>query len=791
MRPKLRNKNIIAALFLLFLTVVACTDNRDAASEEPDVDGRIITLTLFSGSMQGSGVSTRSSGKAMELVMGQDKIQKEDATTRVMPADEGRIADFNLFLFSGSADLPSDAKLTKREYISGKTEAEVAVGNADFLYVCANVGDITEKFKVGSTYQSLLDATQVISGGQSTFETSLPMSGVVTSLVNTNVKVPLTRMVAQITFNCNLGALPPGDTFVITGAMLYNVPKSISYGIPAITQGSTDEDYEIYEGTGTVLGNTTTYTWYMPENKKKSDKTISDWQERFLDNAPAYGTYIKVTGDYTTGGEENEVSYIIYLGNGTDVNNYEVLRNHRYTVTSTIKGMNREDKRVIVVESSNLSAKGFANCYLAAKDNKVYKFNGTVKGNGNATDYAKAQYGSVSMLPASVNIDKADIAGAFMVWETAKGIIQEISWDADFGYVRFKTGTVTGNALVAVHDSSEKILWSWHIWRTNGVDLKALNSTYAKTIYTNTARSFCTPVANPGGTAGYRSLVVMDRNLGSAFVNAFPTYAECSETNCLHYQYGRKDPFPSGKKSSAASGNNGIEPTLYTYRSLPTDSKTGRIIQENVPSNNAATMIANTIMYPEKFYIYGRNANEVGYNWISTNADVGSNDWKISNCLWGDNNLTAYQVDTDPWDGDKTIYDPCPAGWRVAPADIWTGIAKTDVSAFDNLTSSSTYLGSTNNFTSNIGYTFSTKENGTGTSSVDFYIPASGYRRSHDGLLWELNAASFTWYSSVMSTGSVNGGAPSFVASKIKVTNGSYRLHALPVRCVQESSVPK
>lgn len=778
MRPKLRNKNIIAALFLLFLTVAACTDNRDAASEEPNVDGRIITLTLFSGSMQGSGVSTRSSGKAMELVMGQDKIQKEDATTRVMPADEGRIADFNLFLFSGSADLPSDAKLTKREYISGKTEAEVAVGNADFLYVCANVGDITEKFKVGSTYQSLLDATQVISGGQSTFETSLPMSGVVTSLVNTNVKVPLTRMVAQITFNCNLGALPPGDTFVITGAMLYNVPKSISYGIPAITQGSTDEDYEIYEGAGTVSGNTTTYTWYMPENKKKSDKTISDWQERFLDNAPAYGTYIKVTGDYTTGGEENEVSYIIYLGNGTDVNNYEVLRNHRYTVTSTIKGINIEDKRVTVFEGLNLSVDGSANCYLAAQDNAMYKFDGTVKGNGNSTDYAKAQYGSVSMLPASVNIDKADIAGAFVVWETAKGIIQEIKWNKASGNVQFKTGTVTGNALVAVHDSSEKILWSWHIWRTNGVDLKALNSTYAKTIYTNTARSFCTPVANPGGTAGYRSLVVMDRNIGSAFINEFPTYAECSGTNCLHYQFGRKDPFPAG------TGNN-IEPVLYTYRSLPENNKTGSITAEITFSDVGAIMIANSIQYPDKLYICDKS-----YNWVTNNSDPNSDGSKISNCLWGDNNKTTNVTDGEPWDGDKTIYDPCPAGWRVTPADTWTGIAGSGVSSLKGLTQSQCYLGNGHDFSSKGGFIFYTKENGTGTKSADLYFPANGARDPANGKIYNCGIYGYCWYSSGMAN-SLTAGNFNFHSSNIYVAGGNGRTFAVGVRCVQESSVPK
>ena len=38
--------------------------------------------------------------------------------------------------------------------------------------------------------------------------------------------------------------------------------------------------------------------------------------------------------------------------------------------------------------------------------------------------------------------------------------------------------------------------------------------------------------------------------------------------------------------------------------------------------------------------------------------------------------MAENRPDPVPWDSYKTIYDPCPLGWRVAPADTWTEMLK-------------------------------------------------------------------------------------------------------------------
>lgn len=749
---KYTNREIITCLFLWLLTVSACTYEKDSIVS--DKGEKKICLTLSSDFIQGNGVSTRSASKAMELIMG----EREEIATRALSNVESEIQDFSLLLFSGTPDSPSEAKLLRAEYVTGTNEVGIVVGNADFVYVCANVGDITGNFTVNtSTYQNILNTGYTLSSGQSALETSLPMEGMATNFQSTVVKVTLTRMVAKITFNCNLGSLPVGDTFVIKSATLCNVPKSVSYGMPDVTPGDTPESYDEYVGAGTVSGNTTTYTWYMPENKKKSDKTISVWQERFLDNAPAYGTYIKLVGDYTTGGEVCKATYIIYLGNGSDVNNYEVLRNHRYMITSTIKGINIEDKRVTVVTDIDLSADGLANCYLASKDNRRYCFNATIRGNGQREDYAAQQYPGLSLLPSPVPgvSDPLDISSgtsAKLIWETVTGVIKEVKLED--GYVKFSTGTAKGNALIGVYAADgTTVLWSWHIWRTNGVDLADLETTYSMPIKTYLKRV----------------LRAMDRNLGSAFNGTTPTFDDCDGVNALYYQFGRKDPFPAPNAYSQTTG-------LYKTH------------VEKTAISGALASIDRTIKEPWMFVIHPIYTN----SWIDISFNTNSN--RVSDCLWGDNNTTTDKPDPTPWgtageNGKKTIYDPCPSGWRVSPLDTWWGIlTETALNSFVPVYSTNrlSLVDKVGSF--NKGWTMNVVT-GDNTKRTIFF-PAIGiwnYASSttlilhgENAVLWETSPVYNTPHASY------------FDSTATSVVQGRFsRSYGIAVRCVQESSVPK
>ncbi|MCD8093282.1 MAG: hypothetical protein LUF01_10790 [Bacteroides sp.] len=358
-------------------------------------------------------------------------------------------------------------------------------------------------------------------------------------------------------------------------------------------------------------------------------------------------------------------------------------RNHHYKVTSTIKGINFIDKRV--TEYTNLSADGLANCYLASKDNHKYCFNGTVRGNGNTEDYAYQQYGgnlyekatypNISMMPSrvgnatdAVTIPIEDVAKAGLVWETNKGIIADVSWDPATGCVKFETGFAHGNALLAIYDGNNKILWSWHIWRTDGVDLTELNRNHVIKFKTNTTYSWYSGAE--GAYPGYgceRDLVMMECNIGAHLDSkgSATTYAGNTNEYNIAFQFGRKDPMPTNNVSNGTFGTVNVGSTA-----------TGVI-----------DILDYIILNPNKFII---GAESTGYNWMN-GATLSSETWCASNCLWGDNNSYGRTIenaidnlDPVPWgvkplkpeetNGGKTIYDPSPAGWRVAPADTWSAI---------------------------------------------------------------------------------------------------------------------
>lgn len=746
-----RSISYILVLALSLFLFLSCSDGQEGTSNtKPEVQGKTIALTFSSQPLWESEVVTRSTGKGMDILMGEES----DALTRGTPAEE-KIDNVCIFQFEGSKE-SSNAVLRAKFYLKNLTNntqfiTPVLTSTSCFLYVCANVGDLTSNYTVGSsTFQKLMDASLIVSG-QYGSNSPLPMSGCADIGDNDAVSIALFRMLAKVTFTCDLSQLPSGDVFDITSATLRNVSKSVTYYPPVGNVAVPIIDVSSLAGTPLVSGSTTTYTWYMPENLRGAGKnTLSsgEWTKRIEKNAPNYATYIELMGDYTASGSTETFTYVIYLGNG-DINNYDVQRNYSYQITARIKGKNiTSDLRVS--DYTNLSADGLSNCYLASKDNYKYCFNGTVRGNGNTDDYAALQYPNqgISLMPAkvvdaapdAVTIPADQIRDAVLMWETAAGIINEVKWDAVAGRVKFKTGKVIGNALIAVYNASGRILWSWHIWRTDGVGLKELDESYKVKMQ----------------TYNKRTIYVMDRCIGVNFSSIPPSYADCVGVNGLYYQFGRKDPFV---KTYAASG-------IGIYHAF------------NKADSPGSTSLENSIENPHLFYCNGT----FPANWISTAITLNSKDWMVSNCLWGDNSNDNGIIDQNPWDGRKTIYDPSPAGWRVVPADTWTGVLTN--------TYHPTQLKLDDNYIENINKTSTTYLNGwtviPNIASKPIYLPASGHYSNTDGTQNDLTLSGYNWTSSSGGPDSLNGVELAYSNGLIYIAFRSRRALGFPVRCAKE-----
>lgn len=155
------------------------------------------------------------------------------------------------------------------------------------------------------------------------------------------------------------------------------------------------------------------------------------------------------------------------------------------------------------VRFEGLSQNGTANCYLVNRAG-TYRFYAGVKGN--------------SFEPMD-----GEPVKAVVLWESygtstspsIGSIVQNVKFKD--GYVEFSTTfSHEGNAVIAVQDEENNILWSWHIWATKF---------YPESDY-------CVFESHP-------ELHIMGRNLG-ALSSAANDILSCG----LYYQWGRKDPFP-------------------------------------------------------------------------------------------------------------------------------------------------------------------------------------------------------------------------------------------------------
>lgn len=274
-----------------------------------------------------------------------------------------------------------------------------------------------------------------------------------------------------------------------------------------------------------------------------------------------------------------------------------------------------------------------ANCYVAGLAGQTYRFPASVMGNG-ATTPAKPGYAGAGSADGIVPVPLASVS-AGLLWQTAPNLLLDVKLRGTEVY--FTTnGTVgetlsEGNAVIAVFDAAGNILWSWHIWVT-AADLDAAVETYVL----------------PGGFAAAGKTVMMDRNLGALK----PGLWEMNGTNLslgLLYQWGRKDPFPNiDDTDMGGTGALAITRLRKTY-----DAAGNVLTADNTSTDFSASSwryINGKALSSEQIASYPMNFTCANSDWIDTPQDD----------LWG-NPYSDEIGDT----GRKSIYDPCPPGYRV------------------------------------------------------------------------------------------------------------------------------
>ncbi len=395
-----------------------------------------------------------------------------------------------------------------------------------------------------------------------------------------------------------------------------------------------------------------------------------------------------------------------------------------------------------------------ANCYLVGAPGtyKLPLIYGNAKKNGSPN--TKAYEGGAFVKHDGKEISKPEIDGAanaILMWQDAPGLVTDVEISGS-DYLVFTVPQKTimeGNAVLAVRNSSNTILWSWHIWVTNYTlgDYKTVQyktgSISGSSKMMNVNLGWCSPGSLQYG-AGPREVKVRVRESGGEFrpTEGGVTYKQNvggrieSIGNSTYYQFGRKDPMlPSG-----GSGNvNKVQYGDLQWK-LATGQKT----------------LALAIQNPNIMYIYEGD-------WCST----------THNNLWSATNSSDKTIHIA--NNVKTVYDPSPVGYIVPPTSYFSGFTTTG--------SVSSSLGQFNvkgSFKN--GYDFYCGLNKTGSSTIHF--PTIGCRLSSTGLLDQFKVNGHIWSVSPFNT--ANGYRLSYSEGNVNPSNNGNRAFGRPVRSVKE-----
>ena len=312
----------------------------------------------------------------------------------------------------------------------------------------------------------------------------------------------------------------------------------------------------------------------------------------------------------------------------------------------------------------------------------------------------------------------------------------------DESYVNFVLdGAEGGNALIAAYDADGNIVWSWHIWYPE----EAVSSV-------RVADSFD----------------VMNMNLGALSMGTLPL--ENADCYGLLYQWGRKDPFP------ASATLTGDETTV----GAPLYDASGNSV--TIEYSSWSNLDDNTLGYA----IAHPACVLSNYAHFST-----SRDWlaESNDALWGNPHGRDLEDGEHVNLGEKSIYDPCPAGWRVPPADVFRSFTETGQVSwipdeFNVVDLNADGVITADDFS--YGWTFIANE------SESLFFPAAGrYDGSYAMLMGSVSGLWGSYWSN--SPGSEDygytgmGSSPlSFQATMISPMASASRADAYSVRCVRE-----
>ena len=275
----------------------------------------------------------------------------------------------------------------------------------------------------------------------------------------------------------------------------------------------------------------------------------------------------------------------------------------------------------------NLSEVETANCYIVASANYDYCFNAEVKGNG--ANGLPGVEGFLDQYGADYHILSPKKAKIIWIDDAVKNDI-ELNENVIEGKVLFR---LKGNSLNPDD----------HLLQNEG---NALIGVYSDEGMTDLLWTWHIWITDRPHEQGYKNgFSVMDRDLGAVEYDP-DQLTKLIDFVGLMYQWGRPTPFPFGRNAKVKDQNGNFTEVSFTSGMSAASAE--------------KSDLANRISNPTVFYT---NTIQAGEN----------NKYKPN--LWG------WKSEVDEY--AKTIYDPCPQGYRLPSYKLWRDLMYHDANVVE------------------------------------------------------------------------------------------------------------
>lgn len=610
-----------------------------------------------------------------------------------------------------------------------------------------------------------------------------------------DARLLLRRLATRLTVNWEIDAALKNAGYALKEVKLCQVPAAFRLlASPVETQWGMTYPSEVVEfidyyrltnASELAAGKKTVW---IPANVRGTSAKATSPYYRTKENAPTAASYVELVVDNAV--KKERLYYRAYLGGqeSTDFNLYE---NKDYTWKLSVKSTAYQtDKRIQLLDQSPVQSTNLvetSNCFMMKPGTNIcfnpYKHEAKMNG------YNVPLSGwNTHLTDGSTLADNKKITDVKLVWQTKDDATSgdlvmgyAISGDDHSNLARITDGgdlqkarihvkvpvSKGGNALIAAYSGS-KIVWSWHLWITDYVPQGITSSvTYAQAqqlTQNGSVHQYATAAFKSSGT--HVGKVIMDRNL-CATAGGFPgenaSLLEFARRIGYLYYWGRKDPFLGSTDGTANELN-------VIYDGEGRGVQLGKVAYSNITLVNGNTL-QYVIEHPDH---------------IITGS---SSDQNQSKCSWYSLNETTadYQY---LYNNSKTLYDPCPAGWKIPHQTVYNGWGKNQAYWFD---ANGTFMESGS--AHERGGRLYNVSGGNGvpsprTEDNTAWFPVTAYRSFSDGkLIFNGSAAGYEGTNTIAKNGNnYRIYYTKIAAGELSTPNNAWGMigEPYPFRCVQE-----